>query len=129
MHSSKLSPNRSALLEARAHTMRWSMTRSEDALWQQLRGRRLFGVLFRRQAVVGKHIVDFLAPRARLIVEVDEGYHVRRAAADARRDRKLRRHGYRVLRLGAELVLHQLPVALSRVRHELETCTAADSRS
>ncbi len=36
--------------------------------------------------------------------------------ADRRNDRQLARLGYRVLRLPAELVLEQLPVAVERVR-------------
>ena len=40
-------------------------------------------------------------------------------AVDARRDRALRRLGYRELRLHAELVLRELPVALQQVRGAL----------
>jgi hypothetical protein len=56
------------------------------------------GVTFRRQVPLGPFIVDFLAPSARLVVEVDGGYHELRAKADARRTRWLERRGYRVLR-------------------------------
>jgi very-short-patch-repair endonuclease len=54
-----------------------------------------------------------------LIVEVDGGYHVERARADARRDRVLAERGYRVLRLPAALVRSQLPVAVAAVRAAL----------
>ena len=57
--------------------------------------------------------------RARLIVEVDGGYHERRVTADARRDRKLTRVGYRVVRLQAELVMHDISAALRAVRRAL----------
>ena len=43
----------------------------------------------------------------------------RRAGADARRDRKLARMGYQVLRLDAELVEQQLAGAVARVRAAL----------
>lgn len=66
--------------------MRSHLTPSEHALWQRLRARAL-GVTSRRQVPVGRHIADFLAPTARLIVEVDGGYDRRRRVADARRDR------------------------------------------
>ena len=55
----------------------------------------------------------------RLIVEVDGGYHARRVSADARRDRKLERGGYRVLRLEAELVMRGIPAAALAVRRAL----------
>jgi very-short-patch-repair endonuclease len=51
--------------------------------------------------VIGRYIVDFLAPSARLIVEVDGGYHQCRRTADERRDRWMQRQGYTVLRVSA----------------------------
>jgi len=100
-------PNRSArstLLADRAHAFRLYPTNSEQLLWQALR-RRALGVEFRRQVVIGSFIVDFVAPATKLIVEIDGPYHQRRRSADARRDRKLARLGYRVLRLPADQVV------------------------
>ncbi len=107
------SPHRAAVLAERAVTMRVAPTLSEALLWQALRGSRL-GVPFRRQVVLGDYIADFLAPRARLVVEVDGGFHREpaRVRADARRDRDLGRMGYRVLRLPHALVVEQLEQAL-----------------
>ena len=65
---------------------------------------------------------DFLAPELQLAVEVDGKYHTRRPRADARRDEQLRRAGYRVLRLEAELVVRDLPAAVARIRAELVVC-------
>jgi len=62
---------------------------------------------------------DFLAPRANLMVEVDGPCHLQRRTTDSRRDRKLARLGYRVLRLQARLVLEQLPVAPQCIRRAL----------
>ena len=64
-------------------------------------------------------IADFYAPGIRLIVEVDGGYHARRVTADARRDRKLTRAGYRIVRVQAELVRRELPAAVFAVRRAL----------
>jgi very-short-patch-repair endonuclease len=101
--------------------MRQQPTRSERVLWAKLAvGKQ--GACFRRQVVVaGGLIVDFMAPAHKLIVEVDGPYHVEsaRTRADARRQRRLERAGYRVLRLSAELVLSDLPEALRRVRQAL----------
>ncbi len=95
--------------------MRWAPTASEALLWSALRGRQQ-GTLFRRQVIVAGYIADFAPVEARLIVEVDGPYHEQRRRADARRDRALSRAGYRVLRLEAELVLRELPVAVGRIR-------------
>ena len=94
---------------------RAALTESEARLWSALSAGKL-GVSFRRQVPVGdRFIVDFLAPRARLVVEVDGGYHARRRGADGRRDGKLRRLGYRVLRLPAALVMNDLEAAVELV--------------
>jgi len=53
---------------------------------------------------LGRFIADFVAPVARLVVEVDGKHRRRRRAADARRDRVLTRPGYRVVRLEAALI-------------------------
>jgi very-short-patch-repair endonuclease len=103
-----LNITRSQLLAARAHALRSALTPSEERLWQAIRSRQL-GVSFKRQVVLGSVIVDFCAPAARLVVEVDGGYHARRGGADRRWDRTLTRAGYRVVRLPAELVLRELP--------------------
>jgi len=109
----------SEVLAARARLMRFEPSEAEALLWAELRGGRL-GVAFRRQVpVCGRYVADFLAREARLVVEVDGGYHSRRTGADARRDEALRRAGYRVLRLPAELVLRELAVAVARVREAL----------
>lgn len=77
------------------------------------------GVAVKRQVVIGEFVADFAVPRAKLSVEIDGNSHAHRAAADARRDEKLARLGWRVLRLQPELVLRQPGVALARVRQEL----------
>jgi very-short-patch-repair endonuclease len=107
------------LLEFRAALLS-QPTFSEQVLWPALKGKRL-GTAFRRQApLAGAFIVDFLAPAKRLVVEVDGPCHARKRAADARRDRRLGRLGYRVLRLEAEVVVRHLPVALERIREALQ---------
>jgi very-short-patch-repair endonuclease len=106
-------------LAAHAAHMRAVPTRSEQLLWSALRAGQL-GVQFRRQVPVGRFTADFLAQKARLVVEVDGGYHARRAGADERRDRALARIGYRVLHISAELVERDLGAAVATVRAALD---------
>jgi very-short-patch-repair endonuclease len=107
------------VLAARAAAMRAAPTWSELLLRERL-SREQLGVPFRTQFVVGgRYIVDFAAPAARLVVEVDGGVHRDRVRADARRDRDLRRLGWRVLRLPDHLVTQQLDVAVALVRAAL----------
>jgi very-short-patch-repair endonuclease len=103
-----------------ARSTREQPTSSERLLWAELSGGRL-GVWFRRQVVVGPSIVDFLAAARKLIVEVDGGYHgsAERERSDARRDKRLERAGYRVLRLPAGLVVGNLEQAVQLVKAAL----------
>jgi very-short-patch-repair endonuclease len=95
-------------------------TPSEDALWRALRDGAL-GVAFKRQVVLGgRYIADFCAPSVRLVVEVDGGVHRGHRSADRRRDEKLQRLGYRVVRVGSALVMGSLEAALAVVRAALE---------
>jgi very-short-patch-repair endonuclease len=110
---------RSNRLVSRARSMLHSPTASEEALWQALRGGAL-GVAFKRQVPLGdRYIADFLAPSVRLVVEVDGGVHRTSGAADRRRDEKLRRLGYRVLRVEAALVMRDAAAVLAVVRAAL----------
>ncbi len=85
------------------------MTDSERALWSRLRGKQLAGVQFYRQKPIGSYIVDFYAPKANLVVEVDGSQHLacRQADQDRRRDEYLRGVGLRVLRFNSREVLEE----------------------
>jgi very-short-patch-repair endonuclease len=101
-------------LTAHAHRMRVAPSEPERVLWQALRCCQL-GVQFRRQVVIGGFIVDFFAPAVQLVVEVDGAQHTRQRGADKRRDRELQAAGLTVLRLPAQVVLSDLPLALRQV--------------
>jgi very-short-patch-repair endonuclease len=98
--------------------MRQAPSEPERLLWAALRGSQL-GVRFRRQVVLAGGVVDFFAPGARLVVEVDGKHHAQRRGADRRRDGRLEALGLRVLRLPAQLVLQSTAEAVRRVRAAL----------
>jgi very-short-patch-repair endonuclease len=101
-----------------AQALRHSPTDSEAILWQALRRNQL-GTTFRRQVPLRGYITDFYASTPKLIIEVDGPYHADRTRADARRDRDLANHGYRILRLRSDLVLHAVAEAIAHVRAAL----------
>jgi very-short-patch-repair endonuclease len=106
-------------LEQYAWLNRRALTVSEARLWSALSARQL-GVQFRRQVpLAGRFIVDFAAPSARLVVEVDGASHAHRGGADKRRDRALTALGWRVLRLDAALVMSDLASAVALVQRAL----------
>ena len=88
--------------------MRGNMTPAESRLWENLRSRRLGGAKFRAQHPLGRFIVDFCCPSARLIVEVDGDSHRASGARDRERTEVLEAFGYRVLRFRNEEVLQHI---------------------
>ena len=120
MHVLPPSRHRAALLAARASALREFSTVSERKLWLGLRAGKA-GACFRRQVVLAnRYVADFYAPALRLIVEVDGSVHERSRRADSRRDDKLRRLEYHVLRVDAGLVLREPDAAVALVRAAVE---------
>jgi very-short-patch-repair endonuclease len=105
----------------RARAQRRASTPAETALWKLLRGRRLDGAKFRRHQPLGPFIVDFVCVDARLVIEVDGGYHLRPDVAeiDRGRDHVLRVAGFDILRLPNHDVLHHPDVVVARIRTRL----------
>jgi very-short-patch-repair endonuclease len=78
-----------------ARRLRASLTEAETRLWSRLRRKQLDGFRFRRQQPIGRYVVDFFCPEAKLIIEVDGGQH---ADESPTRETWLSGRGYRVLR-------------------------------
>jgi very-short-patch-repair endonuclease len=96
-----------AQLKHKARQLRKNMTDSERVLWSRLRGKQLFGVQFLRQKPIGDYIVDFYAPRAKLVVEVDGSQHMEaeQAEKDEERNTYLAAVGLKVLRFTSREVI------------------------
>lgn len=60
---------------------------------------------FRRQAPIGRYIVDFVCFEACLVIEVDGAHHYDRRKDDGIRDTWLNGQGFRVLRFSDRAVL------------------------
>ena len=104
-------------LKTRARTLRTHLTDAEQRLWSRLRGKQILGIQFYRQKPIGNYIVDFYAPAARLVVEVDGSQHVERAQVtyDKRRSEYLEKLGLKALRFDDRQVL----LEIESVAHEI----------
>ena len=93
-----------------ARRLRTQMTDSERALWERLRRKQVHSVQFYRQKPIGNYIVDFYAPKAKMVVEVDGPQHMEseQAARDLQRDAFLASEGLRVLRFDNLQVLREI---------------------
>ena len=79
-----------------ARKLRNNLTEAEKYLWYELRVKN-FGVKVRRQAVIGRYVVDFVCYEKKLIVEIDGGQHFQNED-DKIRDEWLRKEGFEILR-------------------------------
>jgi adenine-specific DNA-methyltransferase len=111
-----------------ARLLRRDGVRSERMLWEALRDRRLDGVRFKRQQPIDRYIVDFFAPAARLVVEVDGSFHDGREDMDETRQAELERCGLHFVRLRSEDVERDLASALERIRSALPLYRASRER-
>ena len=101
-------------LKQHARRLRKNMTNSEQVLWSRLRGKQLLGVQFYRQKPIGDYIVDFFAPKTKLVIEVDGSQHREdvHASKDKRRDTYLTSLDLRVLRFNSRQVLQETDAVL-----------------
>ena len=119
-----LSHERLAELHGFGRENRNNPTQPEIVLWSRLNRSQLAGHKFRRQAVIGPYIADFMCPRKALVVEVDGHTHTD-PVADARREARLRELGFQVLRVTNTDVMGNLEGVLELI---LLTLTALPDR-
>jgi very-short-patch-repair endonuclease len=86
------------------------MTECEKYLWQKLRAKQILGVQFYRQKPIGHYIVDFYAPKVKLVIELDGGQHFeeKHALYDKNRTVFLNQLGLAVLRYDNLQVIQNL---------------------
>ncbi|MCD6390257.1 MAG: endonuclease domain-containing protein [Desulfobulbaceae bacterium] len=98
------------------------MTDSEQKLWSRLRRKQLLSIQFYRQKPIGNYIVDFFAPKAKLVVEVDGSQHRRKdhTKKDRQRDAYLGRLGLDVLRFDSRQVLLETDAVVEVIFQTME---------
>jgi very-short-patch-repair endonuclease len=105
----------------RARELRRRSTPSERLLWEQLRGRRLNGIKFRRQVPLGPYFADFFSEEARIVVETDGSQHTIDSAHDRVRDTWMRAAGLVVLRVSNRDVMRDIEGVLERIRDAIRS--------
>lgn len=105
----------------RRRELRNNQTPAELTLWDQLKGGKLNGVKFRRQFGVGPFIVDFYAPKLRLVIEVDGDSHFSPEGKqyDLERTAYLNGLGLMVIRFTNMDVKQALEDVLRRIRQSM----------
>ncbi|MBV8478334.1 MAG: endonuclease domain-containing protein [Acidobacteria bacterium] len=105
------------LARDRARSLRRSSTSAEHQLWMRLRNRQLHGAKFRRQHPIGPYIVDFCCLEARLVIELDGGWHNEelKRTNDEKRTAYLEAQGHTVLRFWNTEVTKDVRAILGRI--------------
>ena len=113
-------------------------TPAEAKLWSHLRAYRMGNVHFRNHTcpptplrfgdcsggrcqghAIGNYIVDFCAPRKKLIIELDGSQHLEQEEYEAERTAFFESRGYRVLRFWNNDVVNELDAVLTVIRSAL----------
>lgn len=68
---------------------------------------------FRKQHAIGNYIVDFCAPRRKLIIELDGSQHLEQQSYDIERTEFLKSKGYQVLRFWNNDVMNNIDSVLN----------------
>jgi very-short-patch-repair endonuclease len=106
-----------------AKAMRSQPTGPEARLWYHLRAKRLNGMKFSNQVLIGPYTVDFAARSLKLVIELDGDSHAAQERYDARRTAWLQQQGYRVIRFTNSDVMTNEAAVLQAIVDALG-CTA-----
>ena len=103
--------------------LRNNATSAEAFLWKYLSKSKLQGRKFRRQQSIENFVVDFYCPFEKLIIELDGEYHNRPEAMekDLKRDKRLEKLGFTVLRFENKLVFDDLDGVLKTISENFKT--------
>lgn len=90
--------------------LRSKLPLQEVLVWLIIKGGQLNGHKFRRQCSIGRYVVDFYCPRAKLAIEIDGKSHSGAEAAEYDKERKefIESAGVRIIRFTDEQVLKDL---------------------
>ncbi|TVR28483.1 MAG: DUF559 domain-containing protein [Balneolaceae bacterium] len=84
--------------------LRRNMTKWEVRLWNDLKGKKMFGFKVRRQYGIENYVIDFYCPKLKLAIEVDGDVHYfkNKMDIDVRKKNKLTEEGIKLIRLKNE---------------------------
>ena len=106
-------------LKQRARELRRAGSLPEALLWREISGKKINGLNFNRQTVIGNYIVDFFCPQTGLVIEIDDNAsHDIKGAYDEKREKFLTSLGLTSLHISAADVLKDASSVASMIaRH------------
>jgi very-short-patch-repair endonuclease len=109
-------------LKSYSQKLRKEMTDAERFLWRHIRMKQISNLQFYRQRPIGKHIVDFYCPNAKIIIELDGSQHFeqKNLENDKIRDAYLKNMGLKVLRFNDLEVLKNIEGVIGKILMEIK---------
>ncbi len=93
-------------LKQRARELRQAGSLPEALLWNEIKNKKLNGLDFDRQHIIGNYIVDFFCPQIGFVIEIDDKTtHDLKGAYDEKRDKYLKSLNLTVMHIPASDVL------------------------
>ena len=117
-------------LKKRARELRKAGSLPEALLWKEIKGKKINGLNFNRQTVIGNYIVDFFCPMTGLVIEIDDkGTHDFKGLYDERREEFLVSLGLTTLHVSAQDVLQDAHGVADMIkRHPGTSCHPSSQR-
>jgi very-short-patch-repair endonuclease len=103
-----------------ARLLRENMTDSEKLLWEQLKGKQVLGLRFRRQHPIDISIADFYYHEARLVIEIDGEVHKEKVEYDDGREAEIEKYDIRVIRFSNDEIIHDLDNVINKIKDILQ---------
>ncbi len=105
----------------KAACLRNKMTKAEKILWKKLKDRNLFPSKFRRQHPIDIFIVDFYCHSAKLVVELDGEYHLKKSQMeyDTGRSAEIESWGLKVIRFTNKEVFDNIDDVVLQIQQSI----------
>jgi very-short-patch-repair endonuclease len=115
--------NASDIIIEQAKKLKANETPAEALLWQRLKANKM-NLKFRRQHPIHRFIVDFYCHKAKLVIELDGGYHEQPEMQTHDKDRtlELENMGLYVLRFSNEEVFINMNYVIKTIEMSIEEC-------
>jgi len=107
-------------LKTRAAQLRKAGYLHEVKLWNKLKGKKLLGLDFDRQRIIGDYIVDFYCKARKTVIELDGMSHDFKGEYDSVRSEYLKGLGLRVIHIQAKDVLQNVDEVIWKLELMLE---------
>ena len=101
--------------------LRNNLTPAEATLWKNIKSKQTCNTQWRRQFSIGKYILDFYCPKAKLAIELDgkEHYTIEGDIYDYDRDNFISTKGIKILRYENRVIWESLEHVIEEINKEL----------